>query len=166
MSQDLGVPAAVAAWLSEREIPALSGWRGMERKLITAPTSVVTLREYAALPAGFEHYLGERYNEETAAWEEIYGRKVELTLGLDLYAPEMGCGEDLQGLLERLTQALTLGAPAGLQVERITCGQTRWDESQRLLKREVSAVCTAWLVAVCPEGAEFLDFELRGGWNI
>ena len=166
MTQDLGVPSAVADWLVEREIPARSGWSGMQRQGVMQPLVVVTLREYAALPAGFEHYLGERYNDKTAAWEEVYGRKVELTLGLDLYAPEMGREEELQRLLERLTQVLTLSAPAGIQVERIACGETRWDEKQRVLKREVSAVCTAWLVAACPEGAEFLEFELRGGWKI
>ena len=132
---------------------------------MTAPIVLVTVKEYNACSAGFEDYLGEQYNEENGTWEELYGRKAEVTLGLDLYAPERASEQSLQKLLERLISLLTLEAPDGLQVGNITCGQTKWDEGQRRLKREISARCTLWLRAVCSEGTEFLDFELRGGWK-
>lgn len=166
MSQEMGIPAAVYTWLNNQGIPALCGWSGEERNCMTKPIVVVTVRAYSAIPGGFEHYLGERYNEDTAAWEEFYGRKVELTLGLDLYTREEGGEGELQVLLERLVGTLTLGAPEGLQVGDITCGPAQWEEKQRCLKREVSAQCTAWLQAVAAEETEFLDFELRGGWKI
>lgn len=166
MSWQTELPTALCEWLSERDIPALTGWTGMERGKMDAPAVLVTVREFDARSAGFEDYLGEAYNEEKGTWEELYGKKAEVTLGLDLYAPERASEQSLQTLLERLICLLTLEAPDGLQVGKITCGQTGWDENQRRLKREVSAQCTLWLRAVCTEGTEFLDFELRGGWKI
>ena len=165
MSQTMGVSAAVCRWLTERGIPAVEGWLAEPRTKNEGPVVVVTVREYTARNAGFEHYLGERYNEETAAWEELYGRKVELTLGLDLYAPERESEAGLQLLAQRVAGVLTLEAPEGLQVGTVTCGKTEWDEKQRLLKRAMSACCTAWLQAARTEENEFLDFELRGGWK-
>ena len=127
---------------------------------------VVTVREYEADSGGFFYYLGERYNEDTAAWEECYGRKLSLSLGLDIYWPETGGEKESQQLLEKLVQVLTLESPEGLGVEQVTCGETLWEEKKRLLKREVTAKCTAWLVAQAGTDGEFLDFELRGGWKI
>ena len=165
MSQYLGISAAVCRWLTERGIPAREGWSGGMRSAPGEAFVLVTVREYSACSAGFEHYLGEQYNEETAAWEELYGRKVELTLGLDLYARERESEGALQELVQQVAGVLTLGSPEGLHVERITCGETGWSEEQRCLKKEIHAVCTAWLRAACTEGGEFLDFELRGGWK-
>lgn len=165
MSWETKLPNQLCEWLKQREIPALTGWTGVERSAMAAPAVLVTVKEYSACSAGFEDYLGEQYNEEKGTWEELYGRKAEVILGLDLYAPERESEQSLQTLLERLISMLTLEIPDGLQVGNITCGQTKWDEGQRRIKREVSARCTLWLHAVCSEGTEFLDFELRGGWK-
>lgn len=166
MSEGKTVTEGVRDWLEQRGIPALDGWSGQARRRVTQPVCVVSVEEYTAASGGFEHYLGERFDEKTARWEELYGRRIELKLGLDLYAPKQGCQQELQQLLERIISALTLEAPQGLQVEKIICGNLRWEEQSRLLKRQMSAVCTAWLLAARSEGGEFLDFELRGGWKI
>lgn len=132
---------------------------------MTAPAVVVTVRSCEAAQGGFAYYLGERYNEETARWEELYGRRLELELGLDVYAPEQSGQGQVQGLLEKLTAALTLEQPEGLRVEKLVCGELVWDQKQRRLHQEVTAKCTAWLCAAAPEETVFLDFELRGGWK-
>ena len=165
MSRDLGIPAAVAAFLSQRGIPARIGWSGSERLPLTEPLVLVTLRGYETSPGGFAHYLGEQYREDTAAWEECYGRKTKVELGLDLVAPETCSQEELGRLMEQLAGALAVEAPEGLQVDGLTCGAPGWDEKQRCLRQQVSAVCTAWLLAVSREETAFLDFELRGGWK-
>lgn len=165
MSWEMELPAALAQWLKERGIPALTGWTGEGRGPMTAPAALVTVREYTAGSAGFADYLGERYNGEKGLWEELYGKKVEAVLGLDLYAPERGSEGEMQKLLEDIVRVLSLECPEGLKVGELTCGGTKWDEKQRRLKREVSVSCTLWLQAVCSETGEFLDFELRGGWK-
>ena len=129
MTGELGIAGAVCQWLKARDIPALEGWSGKFRPEEKECAVVVCVREYDAQNAAFAHYLGERYNEDTAAWEEVFGRKVELKLGLDLYAPEDGSEGELQRLLERLTAVLTLEAPEGIRIGAVTCGQTRWDET-------------------------------------
>ena len=129
----------VAAWLKERGLPARSGWSGREREELKFPIALVTLRRCDAVSGGFQEYLGEVYNEDTGAWEEFYGKKLELELGLDLYAPEGEAGEALQGLAEKLVQALTLENPDGLRVGEITCGGIAWDKDQRCLKQEITA---------------------------
>lgn len=166
MSEGEGICAAVAAWLREQGVNAREGWSALDRVRLAAPAAVVTVREYAARPGGFENYLGERYSPEKGVWEELYGKKVEVKLGLDLYGPEVCSEQELQRTAEELVRLLTLGGPEGLQVGEVTCGETVWDEKQRLLRRTMTARCTAWLQAVGHEGAEFLDFELRGGWKI
>ena len=158
--------SGVASWLRARDIPARTGWSGRERERIGAPFVLVSLRRCDALSGGFQEYLGELYNENTGAWEEFYGKKLELELGLDLYAPEAASEDALQELAEKLVQALTLEQPQGLRVGEITCGGIEWDRNQRCLRQEITAKCTAWLRAVCADSGEFLDFELRGGWKI
>ena len=165
MSRDMGIPAAVADFLTGRGIPVRMGWSGAERGEITAPLVLVTLRSYETLAGGFAHYLGERYNEDAAAWEECYGRKAAVELGLDLIAPEKCTQEQLGSLLEQLAGVLAVEGPEGLRVEALSCGEILWDEKQRCLRQKVTAGCTAWLLAVGREEAEFLDFELRGGWK-
>ena len=44
MSQDLGIPAAVADFLTGHGIPARTGWSGAERLPLTEPLVLVTLR--------------------------------------------------------------------------------------------------------------------------
>jgi len=165
MNWESELPAALAEWLKERGIPALTGWSGQERSALTAPAVVVSVREYTACSAGFSDYLGERYDEESARWEELYGKKVEALLGLDLYAPERSSEGEMQRLLEKMVRTFSLECPEGMRVGELACGGTKWDEKQRRLKREVSVKCTFWIRAVWGDSGEFLDFELRGGWK-
>ena len=165
MSQDLGIPAAMADFLTGHGIPARIGWSGTERLPLTEPLVLVTLRGYETLHGGFAHYLGERYDEDTAAWEECYGRKAEVELGLDLVAPEKCGQEELGRLMEKLAGALAVESPEGLQVNTLTCGAPGWDQQSRCLRQQVTAGCTAWLLALRREERAFLDFELRGGWK-
>lgn len=126
------------------------------------PVAVVSLRGCQAESAGFQDYLGERLNEETGCWEEIFGKKAKITFGLDLYAAEKGDGQQLQRAFDQLAEALILGGPEGLRVEEFSCGQTEYDGESRRLRRPVQAVCTVYLSAAAGSGGEFVDFELRG----
>ena len=154
----------MAEYLTGQGVAAVTAWPPEERQALEGPVAVVSLRGCRAEPGGFQNYLGERYNQEKGMWEELYGQRVTLTFGLDLYAPARGDGAELQGAFDALTQALTLGGPQGLPVQEFSCGETEYDAGARLRKRSVQAVCRAFLRAV--EGTEdvfFTDFELRGG---
>ena len=161
MSLD-SVRERMAAYLREQGVPAAAAWPGRERLAREEPVTVVSLRGCQAGPAGFQDYLGEQLDERTGLWEELYGRRVTLTLGLDLYAPPEAPGEQVQRAFDALAQALTRGGPDGLQIQSFSCGETAYDQDSRLLKRPAQAVCTAYLYASARPGETFLDFELWG----
>lgn len=150
-------------YLTEQGVNAIAAWPEGARKELDGPVVVVSLRECQAGPAGFQNYLGERYNQETGLWEELYGRKARLTFGLDLYAPARSDGADIQRAFDTLVTALTGDGPVGLAVREVSCEETEYDPSARLQVRSARAVCDAYLYAVAQPGEIFLDFELRGG---
>ena len=152
----------MADWLNSRGVPAAIAFPAVPRQEREEPVAVVSLRGCRVEPAGLQNYLGERYDQETGRWEERYGRKAELTFGLDLYAPERGDGELLQTAFDALAGALLLEGPEGLELKELSCGQTVRDGERRRLKRPVEAVFTAYLSAVSDVGGGFIDFELRG----
>lgn len=152
----------MADYLNGRGVPAVTSFPAVPLRERKEPVAVVALRGCRVGPAGFQNYLGDRYDPETGRWEERYGRKAQLTFGLDLYAPEKGDGEGVQAAFDALAGALLLGGPEGMELEELSCGQTVRDVEHRRLKRPVEAVFTACLSAVSDMGGGFTDFELRG----
>ena len=152
----------MAQYLNSQGVPAFAAWPGEERLGREEPVVVVSLRSCRAGPAGFQDYLGERYDQETGQWQELYGRRCELTFGLDLYAPAQAEGEDLQAAFDTLADALNRGCPAGLSLAEFSCGETVYDRQARLLHRPAQAVYQAYLHGVTQPGGLFVDFELRG----
>ena len=155
----------MADYLTARGVRAVTAWPGEARPEQLEPAVVVSLRGCRVGPAGFQDYLGERYDEQTGLWEELYGRKAKLTFGLDLYAPAREDGMELQTAFDTLAAALMEDGPRGLEVLEFSCGETEYDSQARLLKRPAQAVCQIWLYSIPQSGELFLDFELRGGWN-
>ena len=157
-----GIRQVMADWLNDRGVPAVTAWPVSPRQEREEPVVVVSLRGCKAGAAGFQDYLGERYNEAEDRWEERYGKRAELTFGLDIYAPEKGGGQMVQKAFDALAGALILGGPEGIVLGEFSCGETVRDSESRRLKRPVEAFCTVWLCAVCGAGGGFVDFELRG----
>ena len=155
----------MAEHLSAHGIKTLTAWPGGERGRVEEPVAVVSLRSCRSEEGGFGRYLGERFDEDAGMWDEVYGRRADLTFGLDLYAPARGDGADLQQLWDRVAAALTAEEPEGLHLLSFSCGETEYDAAARLRKRKGEAVCRAWLYTVLREDALFTDFILRGGWN-
>lgn len=118
------------------------------------PVVAVSLSRVSCAPGGFRDYLGLRDGRE------LYGRAVELTLALDIYAP--GGEGDCQETLERMTEELMCRGAAGLTALEVQGGQTEFLEKLGLYRRTVSCRCRAWLVAEADEGGSFVNFEVRG----
>ena len=156
------VRQAVADYLNGQGVSAVTAWPAAQRQEREEPVVVVSVRGCRVEPAGLQNYLGERYDEASGRWEERYGRKAELTLGLDIYAPERGDGEAVQEAFDTLAGALLLGGPEGIDLREFSCGQTVRDGGVRRLKCPVEAVYTIWLCAVADVGGAFVDFDLRG----
>ena len=153
---------AMADYLNGKGVRAITAWPDAPRAEGEEPVVVVSLRGCRVGPAGFQNYLGERFDEASGRWEERYGKRAELTFGLDIYAPEKGGGEAVQETFDALAGALLLGGPQGMDLREFSCGATVWDAQRRRLRRPVEAVCAAWLCAAADAGGGFVDFELRG----
>lgn len=100
-------------YLKEQGVQAFAAWPAGERPVQEGALVVVSLRGCQAGPAGFQHYLGERYDERTGLWQELYGRKAALTFGLDLYAPRGQGDVGIQTAFDQVVQAFAQGAPPG-----------------------------------------------------
>ena len=157
----------LAEYLTKQGVSAAAAWPVKEREKLTGAVAAVSLRGCSAGPSGFQDYLGERYDADSGQWQELYGRKAELTFGLDLYAPPSLGEEGLQAAFDKLMEALAGGrpsgpGPAGLTLREVSCGETGYDAAGRLLKRSVQAVFDTYLYAVTEPGGAFLDFEIQG----
>ena len=156
----------MAEFLRKQDIDAVCAWPQEARVRRDHVAAAVSLRACQGGPGGYQDYLGERYDQETGQWEELYGRKVKLTFGLDLYASK-GCGAaGLRDAFDRLSQALNREGPEGLRVKELSCGAVRFEEGTGLFCCPVEAVCEGYLYAVAQEGGAFLEVIVRGDGRI
>lgn len=150
---------ALAAFLRERGLEAVTAWGPEGRLRAGEPVAAVSLRGFESGPPGFQDYLGERYNEDSGCWEELYGKRVELTFGLDVYAAS---AEGVQAGLDVLHAALGERGPAGLRPVGVSVGETVYQSGSGRYFCPVQARFSAWAAAVSREDGSFLDFEVRG----
>lgn len=149
----------MASFLQERGVEAVCAWPERARTRPAGAVAAVSLRSCEGGPAGFRDYLGERWNRETGHWEELYGRKVRLIFGLDLYAAE---GAEAQSAFDRVAGAFHQGGPEGLKVLSFSSGELEYVEEWRLFRCPAQVVCEGWLCAAAQEDGGFTDFEVRG----
>lgn len=153
----------MAAFLTQQGLEAVTAWPEQRRTRREGAAAAVSLRGCEGGPAGFQDYLGERYNQETGRWEELYGRRVKITFGLDLYAAgRSGGAAAIDRALDALSAAFSGPGPEGLDILEFSVGETEFQEDSQLYHCPVEAVCQARLYAVADEGGAFLDFEIRG----
>lgn len=154
-----GAREKMAEFLREKGIDAVCAWPDETRVRRQGAAAAVSLRRCEAGPSGLWNYLGERYNRESGRWEELYGRRVKLTFGLDLYAPK---GETALAAFDRLAGAFHQDGPEGLEMTELAGGDLDYDGALKLFRMPVEAVCKASLCAAAGEGGVFEDFDVRG----
>lgn len=153
---------ATAAFLRERGVPAETAWSTAARTRRDGAVAVVSLRGIRGGPAGLGDYLGERYNDSAGEWEELYGKRALLTLGLDIYAPEHLGERACAALFARLSEALADGGPQGLAVQELSCEETAFIAEEGRFRCRAQAVCQVYLYARADEEGKFTDFRVRG----
>lgn len=152
----------MAEYLQGQGIDAVSAFPAGGRARRSGVVAAVSLRACQGGPEGFRDYLGERYDPDSGAWQELYGRRVRLTFGLDLYAGRESGAAGIQRAYDRLAEAFQWEGPPGLALTELSCGETVFDAQAGLYRRPVEAVCQGYLYAVAQEGGAFLDFIVRG----
>lgn len=160
------IRGCMADYLNGRGLRAVTAWPdGACGDWQKGPVAAVSLRECRAAGSGFGDYLGERFDEESGVWQELYGKRLELRLGLDLYAAGEEAAQKIQAAFDKLVQTLQNGGPEGIRIKGISCGETVYDRESRMFRRTVEAECSAYLYAVAEEGGAFLDFTIKGEWR-
>ena len=124
----------------------------------------VEAETYKVSGAGLGDYLGTRAANGGKAEKELFGKRLELTLGLEVFAPFGGaggatvCGQAADNLHEALA-----ALPVGLKVLEMDCGEVSADEELNAYRCRCTAKCLAFLVAETDgEAPEFTDFKLKG----
>ena len=150
---------ALADYLTDRGVAAVTAWPQERRAHQAGAVAAVSLRGFSGGAPGFQDYLGERYNDAAGRWEELYGKRVELTFGLDLFA---ATAREAQAGLDALNAALAKGGPEGLRPVEVTAGETLFQADARRYRCPVEAKFQAWCTAVAAEEGEFTDFTVKG----
>ena len=149
----------LARWLEEEGVPAVTAWGDEKRHRANGAMAAVSLRALESGAAGYQDYLGERFDEVSGQWEELYGKKMTLTFGLDLYA---AAAQEVTAALERLGELLGQGGPQGMTPVGFSAGETAYQSESRRYFCPVQAKFQVWAAATAREDASFLDFVIKG----
>lgn len=160
------VRESLTNYLTEQGVHAVTAWPEEGRKRHESPVVAVSLEEVQSEGSGFQNYLGERYNPETRRWEELYGKKLDLTFGLYIYGGREHGAAGCCACFDAVAGALAGGGPEGLRLGSLSCGQTSFDQDAGMFLCQARLKASAWLYAAAQEdGGALLDFEVRGVWK-
>ena len=148
--------------LREYGLYAVTAMESDSRKRWDGPVAAVSLSRVVCAAGGFRDYLGSRKNPDTGDVDELYGKGVELTLSLDLYAPRHSGESACQEAAGIMAEALTCRGIGGLSVREMQTGAVEFLERDCLYRMPVSCTCKGWLVAVADSSGAFVDFEVKG----
>ena len=129
----------------------------------SAPLLAVSVRGGEGAAAGFAEYLGERYDDGQGCTVETYGKRLTVTLGADVYAPDTeadGAEACLSAVSETLHAISCL--PAGIKVRKFTCGETKFDSETGMYLCPVDIECLCILYAESAGGDGLSAFTLKG----
>jgi hypothetical protein len=152
----------IVALLQEYGLYAVTAMDSDSRRKWDGPVAAVSLSRVVCAAGGFRDYLGQRKNPDTGDMDELYGKAVELTFSLDLYAPRNGGEHACQEAAAIMAEALACRSLNGLSVREMQTGQVEFMERDGLYRMPVSCTCKGWMVAVVDNSGAFVDFEVKG----
>lgn len=154
------VRRAVMERLEQAGVRALSKMDEAPETRPDAPVAAVAVREGKSGGAGFGSYLGQETDPETGEIRELYGKRLELELAVDIYAPT---AESCEGAAMTAAGVLLEGLGAGVRPLEVKWEEPRWDRERELFLCRGSARCRAYFTAAMDdESGTLLDFELKG----
>lgn len=156
------VRKALAERITDAGIPVVQAWERARLPALSGVAAVIGVEETTSSDAGQWNYLGMSYDATQDQTMERYGRKLQLQLYIDLYAPKdqaEACGQSIEKLEELLLDPLY----AGVRAQTVHCDALGVDSASGYLKCRCSAACTAYFTASrIDESAMLTDFELKG----
>ncbi len=127
------------------------------------PIITVGLKAGTAVSCGFAEYLGMKYDEGLDTYSELYGKKMDLSLGLSFWSPkaEKHGHEKCLMLFSQVADALK-SLPVSLKVKELSCGETLFDVTAEMFRCDAELKLSAFLTAESTDDPQFLDFKLKG----
>ena len=157
------VKAALTDAIAAAGVSAVGAYSEETLKKYQTAVAAVGTREMSVTHAGAAEYLGERYDAQRGTVLEVYGRRMELSLSLDLYAPRAVGAEGCEAAADTVTQVMMTALPCGLRVQEIRWAQVEWDRTYGMYHLGAQANYEAYFTAeTAEETAAFTDFILRG----
>ena len=156
------VKRAVSAAIKAAGCAAIESYSEEQLKRYATAVAAVGTKETVIEESGAIEYLGEKVDEATQETVSVYGRKMLLTLLIEVYVPRTvgaaGCEE-----AEAITQAMMTALPEGLKLRTLQWGKTGWDKTTGMFRLDASAKYAAYFVAEAAEDETvFTDFVLKG----
>lgn len=159
---------AMTDYLTAQGVESMTAWPKDRVGALTAPLAVVQVKEVEAGSAGFQNYLGQRYDAETRSWTETFGQKVSVKFLVTLYSPRQDGERGCRALVDRVAEAFLRGGPEGFAVEKWSVGETGFDRESGSFRGKLQAVCRGMLTAVTSESGALVGFRVKGEvrtWN-
>ena len=157
------VKRAVAAAIKAAGCAAIESYSEEQLKRYAAAVAAVGTKETVIEESGAAQYLGEKVDEATQETVSVYGRKMLLTLLIEVYAPRMLGAAGCEEAAETITQAMMTALPEGLKLGSLQWGKTGWDKTMGMFRLDASAKYAAYFVAEAAEDETvFTDFVLKG----
>lgn len=160
---------ALSAWrdaavrqLRQAGLNAVAAMDGTQAARWREAVAAVSVSRVTCAPGGFQDYLGVETGADGRE-REVYGRRAELTLTLEVFAPRDGGGDACQKAVQAAMECLACQGAAGLPALEVRTGRVEFLERDGLYRQEAVCRCGAWLTARADgEAGRFTDFEVKG----
>lgn len=133
------VKRAVMAAIAAAGGAAVESYSVEQLKCYQTAVAAVGAKETAIDESGAIEYLGEKTDEKTQQPVSVYGRRMRLTLLLEVYAPRELGAAGCETAAETVTQALMTALPEGLKLKTIQWGKAGWDKTAGMFRLEANA---------------------------
>ena len=157
------VKRAVAAAIKAAGCAAIESYSEEQLKRYSTAVAAVGTKETVIEESGAAQYLGEKVDEATQETVSVYGRKMLLTLLIEVYAPRTLGAAGCEKAAEMVPHALMTALPEGLKLRELHLGQTEWDKVTGMFRLRASAAYEAYfLCEMAEDETVFTDFVLKG----
>jgi len=157
------VKAAVVTALNGADIETIAAYSEDKLKAYTTAVAAVGQRELKFTKTGQLDYLGQRYDSVLGKTLETYGRRMELTMSIDIYAPRALGAAGCETAAETVSETMLTALPSGLKLRSLSWQESEWDKTYGMFHLAGEAEYSALFAAEADEdGTEFTDFILRG----
>lgn len=148
--------------LKATDIAVLREWQRRSLARPSAPVAVIGIQQTKSEEGALWQYIGQFPNASNGEIEERYGRRFEITLYVDFYAPPNMAGQ-LQKCCERLEEIFLSPSPDALCPMSVQRGEITADSDVGALKCRCTLLCGAYYTAAADEDSMLLrDFTLKG----